>query len=245
MNKNVKNKENKYGEMNKISQNKPEQNKLKMRRQNKHKIQVCDKKNMAGERKSPNKDHSSGVAKSYYGRRQKKKEEGNEIGEEAYDFNKLMEIVDKNIKKNEDLEMHGEVPEFAPHFNFHEGEKENQKPRRTDHNNKEKLRIEESKKGRRGILESREREERKELEEKKEKEEEVGELGLNYEISKIQKDEEKLLTKAKDLEDEMKAIRENKVNFVIKQFKQMLVKEATEETKRFKQKIGIFLNSII
>lgn len=69
---------------------------------------------------------------------------------------------------------------------------------------------------------------------------------IEIEAKKISSKEEELMRKAKDLENEMKAIRQAKIDVVVKQFEQQLIREAELEEKRhtdqlrdqYEQKVG-------
>ena len=55
---------------------------------------------------------------------------------------------------------------------------------------------------------------------------------IDYDTKEINSKEEVLLRKARDLENEMKAIRLAKIEVVVRQFEQQLVREAELEERR-------------
>ena len=55
---------------------------------------------------------------------------------------------------------------------------------------------------------------------------------IDYDTKEINSKEEELLRKARDLENEMKAIRLAKIEVVVRQFEQQLVREAELEERR-------------
>ncbi len=57
------------------------------------------------------------------------------------------------------------------------------------------------------------------------------------EAKKLSSKEEELLKKARDLENEMRQIRQAKVDVVVRQFEQQLVREAELEEKRHTEKL--------
>eukprot|EP00350_Pseudokeronopsis_sp_OXSARD2_P010132 CAMPEP_0170553150 /NCGR_PEP_ID=MMETSP0211-20121228/10975_1 /TAXON_ID=311385 /ORGANISM="Pseudokeronopsis sp., Strain OXSARD2" /LENGTH=127 /DNA_ID=CAMNT_0010861289 /DNA_START=225 /DNA_END=608 /DNA_ORIENTATION=- len=62
-------------------------------------------------------------------------------------------------------------------------------------------------------------------------------LGIDFQVKKISTQEEELLKKARDLENEMKAVRQAKMDVVVKQFEQQLIKDAQIEERRFTEEL--------